>query len=226
VSETPKIEDEQRHVADLLRSFDNVPAPDSLHQRIDSMVAEHPSRRAVRRSPLAFAGAGMAAAAVAAVVLVVALSGGGGASTVSFDQAAAPTLGAATLPAPAQSQTDPAELTIAVDGIAFPDWASQGWRSTGSRIDRVGGRSITTVFYDRRGMRIGYSILSGTPAPAASGGVLFSHGTVPYRLLTEHGAATVTWLRDGHLCVVSGRGVDGKTLANLTGLTGSGTQIS
>jgi hypothetical protein len=38
---------------------------------------------------------------------------------------------------------------------------------------------------------------------------------VPYRLLTVHGAAVVTWLRDGHLCVISGRGVSSATLLRL-----------
>jgi hypothetical protein len=215
MSETPHIEDEQRHVSELLRSFDDVPAPDSLHARIDSMVASHPSPRAQWR-PFTFASAGVAVAAVAAVVLVVALSGGGSGSGVSFNQAAAPTLRAATLPAPAQSQANHAELAVAVDDVAFPDWASQGWHSTGSRIDRVDGRSITTVFYaNTSGQRIGYSILSGTPAPSASGGAIDWNGPVPYRVLTENGASTVTWLRDGHLCVISGHGVSSKTLLGL-----------
>jgi hypothetical protein len=38
---------------------------------------------------------------------------------------------------------------------------------------------------------------------------------VSYRLLTENGAAVVTWLRDGHLCVVSGHGVSSTTLLKL-----------
>jgi hypothetical protein len=223
MSKTPNTEDEQRHVTELLRSFDDVPAPDSLHARIDSMVASHPSPRAQWR-PFSFASAGVAVAAVAAVVLVVALSGGGSGSGVSFNQAAAPTLRAATLPAPAQSQTNHAELAASVDDVAFPDWASQGWHSTGSRVDRVDGRSITTVFYANTssGQRIGYSILSGTPAPGVSGGHVDWNGPVPYRQLTENGAATVTWLRDGHLCVLSGRGVSSSTLLGLA----SGTLAS
>ena len=40
-------------------------------------------------------------------------------------------------------------------------------------------------------------------------------GGVSYRLLTENGAAVVTWLRDGHLCVASGRGVSSATLLRL-----------
>jgi hypothetical protein len=38
---------------------------------------------------------------------------------------------------------------------------------------------------------------------------------VPFRLLSEHGAPVVTWLRDGRLCVVSGQGVSGATLLRL-----------
>ncbi len=40
-------------------------------------------------------------------------------------------------------------------------------------------------------------------------------GGVSYRLLTENDAAVVTWLRAGHLCVVSGRGVSSATLLRL-----------
>ncbi len=40
-------------------------------------------------------------------------------------------------------------------------------------------------------------------------------GGVSYRLLSKNGAAVVTWLRDGHLCVVSGRGVSSATLLGL-----------
>jgi hypothetical protein len=45
--------------------------------------------------------------------------------------------------------------------------------------------------------------------------VIAWRGGVSYRLLTENGAAVVTWLRDGHLCVVSGRGVSSATLLRL-----------
>ena len=38
---------------------------------------------------------------------------------------------------------------------------------------------------------------------------------VPYRLLSENGAQVISWLRDGHLCVVSGRDVSSATLLRL-----------
>ena len=224
MTETPHIEDEQRRIAELLRSFD-APAPESLHRRIESMVASHQSqfaprspRRGLRRfSPLGLASAGAVAAAVVVVAIAVGLGSGGSAPTVSFGQAAASTLRAATLPAPAESQAHHAQLAVAVDGVPFPYWEDRfGWHSTGSRTDRVDGRLITTVFYgDSSGRRIGYAILAGTPAPRVAGGMIVWRGGVSYRLLTENGAAVVTWLRDGHLCVVSGRGVSSATLLRL-----------
>jgi hypothetical protein len=222
MTETPiQSDDEQRRIAELLRSFD-APAPDSLHRRIGSLIATHQERHLARRalgrvfSPMWLAGAGAALTAVVAVAIAFGL-GGGSAPTVSFSQATAPTLLAATLPAPPQSQVHHAQLAVAVDRVPFPYWDDRfGWRSTGSRTDRVDGRSITTVFYgDSGGRRIGYAILAGTPAPKVGGGVVVRRDGVSYRLLTENGAAVVTWLRDGHLCVVSGRRVSRATLLRL-----------
>jgi hypothetical protein len=225
MTESPHIEDEQRRIAELLRSFDT-PAPESLHRRIEALMAPHQrqfaprsSRRVLRRfSPLGLAGAGAVAAAVVAVAIVVGLGGGGGSvPTVSFSQAAASTLRAATLPAPPESHAHHSQLAVAVNGVPFPYWEDRfGWRSTGSRTDRVDGRSITTVFYaNSSGRRIGYAILAGTPAPRIDGGVIAWRGGVSYRLLSENGAAVVTWLRDGHLCVLSGRGISSATLLKL-----------
>jgi hypothetical protein len=240
VTERPtQIDDEQRQrqVAELLRSFDDAPAPARLHRRVEALVAEHdrgPARRDAerldprfagrtwRRRPLSvphFAGAG-AVAAIAVVVVValaVVLGGNGGSHTLSLRQAAAPTLRAATLPAPPESSADRARLAAAVDGVPFPYWEDRfGWRSTGTRGDLIDGRAVTTVFYaDAAGRRIGYAILAGTPAPRIGGGVTIWRGGVSYRLLTENGAAVVSWLRDGHLCVVSGRGVSSATLLRL-----------
>ena len=101
--------------------------------------------------------------------------------------------------------------------MKFPYWDERfGWRSTGMRNDRIAGRAVTTVFYsDSHGRRIGYAIVAGTPAPRVGGGVALWRGGVPYRMLTDNGVAVVTWLRDGHLCIVSGRGVSSATLLRL-----------
>jgi hypothetical protein len=229
---TTKTEDEQqRRVVELLRSFDT-PAPAQLHQRIESLVtAQQDSdsprqdrrfapRGASRRqffSPQMFAALGVTAIVVVAIAIAVGLGGGGGTPTLSLHQATAPTLRAATLPAPPESGTNHTELTASVGGVKFPYWGERfGWHSTGTRGDRIDGRAVTTVFYaDAAGRRVGYAILAGTPAPRISGGTIaWSHG-VPYRVLSENGTAVVTWQRDGHLCVVSGRGVSGATLLKL-----------
>jgi hypothetical protein len=127
------------------------------------------------------------------------------------------TLRPATVAAPPESPSSPAQLAAAVDGVAFPYWGERfGWRSTGARTDRIGGRSVTTVFYEnRRGSRIGYAIVSGASSSGPSGGVVVRRGGTPYHLLSENGVPAIAWLRDGHLCVVSGRGVDGATLLRL-----------
>lgn len=223
MTETPiQSEDEQRRIAELVRSFDP-PAPESLHRQVESLVATHQERRVARRasrrvfSPAGLAGAGAALLAVVAVAIAAVLSGGSSAPTVSFSQAAAPTLSAATLPAPPESQAHRAQLAVAVDGVPFPYWSERfGWHSTGMRTDRVDGRSITTVFYaDSSGRRIGYAILAGTTVPRVAGGVIVWHSDVSYRLLTENGAAMVTWLHDGRLCILSGHGISGATLLKL-----------
>lgn len=93
MTETPHIEDEQQRLAEMLRSFD-APAPESLHRRIESLVASHQSQftpRSPRRrlrpfSPFGLASAGAVAAAIVAVAIAVGLGGGGSFPTVSFSQ--------------------------------------------------------------------------------------------------------------------------------------------
>jgi hypothetical protein len=230
--------EEQRRVSELVRSFD-APAPQWLHQAVGSMVAGHAgpmrrprslARRAVRlpRSSTGWL-AGAGAVAVAAIAIAIAVdSGAGNTPTVSLREAAAPTLLAATLPAPPESRANHAQLAAEVDGVPFPYWGERlGWRSTGERSDRIAGRDVTTVFYaDSAGRRVGYTILAGTPAPALTGGVTTMRGRVSYRVLRFDGAPVVMWLRDGHLCIVSGNGVSSATLLRLASWTGPGDTAS
>ena len=163
-----------------------------------------------------------------AVAIAIATGAGGGAPTITLREASAVTLSAATAPAPAESSSDRGHLTAAVDGIAFPYWEDRfGWRSTGARSDRLAGRAVTTVFYeDAGGRRLGYAIVAGTPAPRLSGGVTEWRSGVAYRLLSENGARVISWLRDRHLCVVAGRGVDEATLLELASWTDTGSVAS
>lgn len=213
-----------------VRSID-APAPVALHERVAALVAEHEARdqpsaheRATTRRRGAGApprlaalglGLAMAAVAVAVVALVIARSGASGTLTVARTSALA--LSPATSPAPAHSATVPTELAADVEGVAFPYWEDRfGWRADGARRDRVDGRTVTTVFYiDASGRRVGYAIVSGTPAPAPVGGVLRWRRGTAYHLSVEHGGHVVSWLRDGRLCVLAGRGVPGATLLAL-----------
>jgi hypothetical protein len=237
----PRTESE---LIEFIRSSD-VRAPETLHERVQALASEGPKRswgRRLRRgkreapdegrtdglpaSPRAAPrqatprlgwrlGAAVAAAAIAGA-LVAGLTGPGS-SGLSVRQASALTLRQPTGPAPRHSRSNHDELTAAVDGVAFPYWEDAfGWRATGVRTDRIGGRTVTTVFYSHRsGATIGYSIASGAKPPRISEGVVATRGGIHYWLLDVNGMPVVTWLRGGHLCVVSGRGVGHATLLRL-----------
>ena len=218
----------EAELVEFVRSID-APAPESLHRRVELLIARRarerdsaPRRatalvyRALGSTPrLAVAGAGVAAALALALALSL---GGGGASGPSLHEAAAVTRLPATAAPPRESHTRNAELLASVDSVPFPYWQERlGWRATGARTDRVGGRQITTVFYaNHDGRHVGYAIVAGVPAPRVSGGrTAWRDGTL-YRLVRENGALVVTWLRAGHMCVLSGGGgVDQATLLHL-----------
>lgn len=204
----------------------DVPAPAHLHERVRALVDDHARARGRRGpgwllSPLRV-GLASAAALVAIVAAIVAgLSGSNGGPSLS--EAATLTLRPATLAAPAESTRDRSQLSVSVQGVAFPYWGERfGWRSSGARTDTIGGRSVTTVFYAGAGRRVGYAIVSG-PAPKVSGGTLSWRGHTPYRVSDRSGVHVVSWVRDGHLCVVSGRGVAAATLLRLASWDEPGT---
>jgi hypothetical protein len=205
----------ERELVELLHGID-VPAPPALHRQVEAMVADRSRtadrpRRRTGGPLLALAGAGAVALVVA---LVLSLAGG---SSLTVRETSALTLRAATMAPPREDPRAPRRLTVAVDGIPFPYWGERlGWRTSGARVDRLDGRTVTTVFYeDAAGRRVGYAIVGGTPAPPARGGRVAWRAGVRYRLSVEHGANVVAWQRAGHLCVVSGRAVDSATLLRL-----------
>jgi len=220
----------ETELIEFVRSSD-VRAPDELRRRVESLIAARSTGREQTRSSqrsklrfgLGFAGTMVIAAAVA-VALAVGLSSSS-APKLTLQQASALALRPATLPAPPESRSNGGQLMATVDEIAFPYWEDRfGWRATGERTDRIDGRAVKTVVYeDAHGRRIGYAIVADTPAPALSGGAVATRGTVPYRTFSENGAQSISWLRDGHLCVVSGRGVSTATLLKLASWTDDGS---
>ncbi len=211
----------EREIVELVRSID-VRAPEELHRRIDALIAERGERSALgrrtpfarRAAPLRLGFAGALVLGVIAIALVVGLSGGG--PSLTLRTAVALTLSPATAAAPTQDPHNRTELAADVEGVAFPYWDDRfGWRSTGARTDRADGHEVETVFYARgHGQWIGYAIVAGK-APKLGGGVVAARNGTLYRFMSEDGARVVTWLRDGHLCVVSGHRVDDATLMAL-----------
>lgn len=217
MTDDPRI-DPHEEIAELIRSVE-VPAPEHLHERIREMTQAGERGPARPRTALRLRlGAALTAAAAGVTALILALAGGSGGAALSLADASAVTLRGATMAAPAESPHDRSDLNAAVDGVRFPYWGERfGWRSTGSRVDEVAGRSFRTVFYsDGRGHTVGYAIVAGSSALEVTGaGREEWRGGTLYRLGRARGAEVVTWKRDGHLCIVSGRGVAGSTLLAL-----------
>jgi hypothetical protein len=207
----------ESELIELVRSSE-VSAPDALRREVHVLVAARGGSGASAARPLLVRGMlATTAFAVVATLLAIVLGAGHGHPAMSLREASAPTLRAATAAAPSQSADNHAQLAAAVDGVSFPYWADRfGWRSTGTRSDRVGGHAMTTVFYtDARGDRIGYAIVAGAPPRVSGDGVVTWRGQARYRVSFANGAPVVTWLRDGHMCVISGRGVSSATLLRL-----------
>jgi hypothetical protein len=174
-------------------------APSALRARLELARDPRPRRALPLRGWTAIPAAAIATAA--AVVLTV--GGGPGAPTVA--SAATLAFRAPLHPAGAATANSEALRWPTAVGLAFPNWASEyGFTADGTRTDTLGGRTATTVFYDRGMQRIAYTIVSGgrlSTGAASSESML--NGT---RLWSLHasGRAVVTWLRGGHTCVLSG----------------------
>jgi hypothetical protein len=217
-SHRPRSESE---LVETIRAIDER-APDRLHARVQAMAAEQGRTHTTLRGALGGMRLRLGALAATGAALGAALAlalGGAGSAGLSLGEAAALTLQPATRPAPSENHHARAELTASVDGIPFPYWEDHfGWRSSGSREDTVDGHHVRTVFYtDGKGRRVGYAIVAGHPAPHLGSGTVHWHEGTPYHLAYVGGKPVVTWYRDGHLCVVSGNGMDGKTLLTLAG---------
>jgi hypothetical protein len=206
----------REHALAGLRELDAVRAPASLHRSIAELTnAPVRGRRARRRRPL-FAGAGaLAAAAVAAVALVL---GAGAARAPTVLEVSRLSFEPARLAAPAESAHRQGTLDAAVEGVSFPYWGGwRGWRTAGARVDHVGGRTITTVFYADRGgsRRIGYAIVAGGALEDPAGGAYVDRAGIRFHVLTSGNTTVVTWRERGHTCVLGGRGVPAHALLGL-----------
>jgi hypothetical protein len=209
----------QRATAALIGGIE-VRAPASLHYAVRELTdgARRSPQGAWSGRPLLAGAVGSLAAMIA--VLVLLLGSGGGESAPTVLQASALTQRPATQSAPSESTSAPGHLAISAAGITYPYWGARfGWHAAGARVDTLGGRTVTTVFYSstRAGARrqIGYSIVGGPALAIPTAGHAATWHGVPFQVLRSGGATLVTWRRAGHTCILVGSGVSSHTLLTL-----------
>ena len=222
VDESPELaallEEQERAIAVVRGAATEVEAPAALRARLQARPRQRAPR--TRSRPIAIAG-GIAAVAAAALVLLLTLPGGAGGPGLA--QAAALTTKPATGPAPAVSTATPKLLDETVGEIPFPSWLEEfGWRATGVRTDVIDGRDATTVFYEKNGRRIGYTIVAGDALDVPEGATPAQREGVELAGLTLDGRQVVTWKRGGLTCILSGDIVDRSTLLKLAAWQGKG----
>jgi hypothetical protein len=210
--------DRQRAGVAALRGLDLAPSP-GLRRRIETERSRPSSPVRRRRLVLGGALAATAAAIVLALVLI-APSGSGGPTVVQAAELS-------DLPATQSSvPVDPANpklLDAKVDGVPFPNLHAEfAWHQAGSRSDDLDGRNTKTVFYEREGERVGYTIISGNRIEPPAGARASVQNGVRLNTVSEDGQAIVTWLREGRTCVVSGKGVSAKDLREVASWKGDG----
>lgn len=164
---------------------------------------------------------GVAGTVGALVWTLAAVGGGQAAPTVAQAATIAVRPAIASVAKPPDTAVTLPRLRAA--GLPFPYWEDRfGWRATGVRSDWLDGRLLTTVFYRRGDSRIAYTIASGQALPAgADAQAIARAGTSVASFSTDEGHV-VTWLRRGHTCVLSGRGVPLDALLKLAVWRGRG----
>jgi anti-sigma factor RsiW len=223
VEESPELAtllEEQRSAVSALRSAaTQVEAPAALRARIEAERARRAAPRLRRPRVLALGFA--AAAAAAALVLLVTIPGG--VSGPSIAEAATLAQLPATDAAPRPLADQPKLLEAEIEGVVFPSWDEKfGWRAAGAREDELDGRATKTVFYEKEGKRIAYTIVGGEALDVPDGvRVGRREGTV-LRFFESGGRTVVTWERDAKSCVLSGADVPTDTLLKLAAWKGKG----
>jgi hypothetical protein len=204
---------EQQRAVALVRGVD-VETPAGLRARVEAK-----QRRPTRR--FAYGAALATAAAAAAILLLVTLPGGVGGPSLA--EAAAIGAREPVDPAPGPDPAEPKLLDAEIEGVVFPSWDEKfEWKAVGARTDEIGGRDAKTVFYEKEGKRIAYTVVAGdaletpdTTTPARREGT-------DVIVLEAGDRSVVTWERDGKTCILSGEGVPAGTLVKLAAWKGKG----
>jgi hypothetical protein len=194
--------------------------PPRLHARIAALQREsRPRPRPTRRLAV------VAAAALAAFAAVLLLTTGG--STPG-----GPTLASAaqlsdlepTGPSPVHDLRRPSLLREHFEGVTYPYWYEQfNWFTAGQRTDDLGGgRTAHTVFYRHTHHRIGYTVVSGKPLIAPRSAERRVVNGLEMRGYRDGDRDVVTFVRNGHTCVLAGMVHSRGTLYKLAAWKGGG----
>ncbi|HEX6712201.1 MAG TPA: hypothetical protein VF066_02410 [Thermoleophilaceae bacterium] len=203
---------------EALRGTAQIGAPARLRADVERRRAGTAHRRGWIAAPRAAFAATAAAAAIAAAFVLPALSGG-----LSVAEAAAFAQKPATAPAPAGVAGTPQLLREDVDGVPFPNYEAKfGWKPAGTRRDDDSGHDATTVYYDKAGRTVAYTIVSGDALDVPSDARAVKRTAKEYRTFRTGGRTVVTWERQGHTCVLSSKSAPAAELVALADWRGKG----
>jgi hypothetical protein len=192
-------------------------APLRLRERIEA--ERERARGPARRRRLTLGGVLAGATAAAALLVVLLLPGGAGGPSV----VEAAELGTLPPTQPAPEPGRPKLLDASAFGLPFPDWAEKfGWEPSGRRVDELEGRRAVTVFYEKEGREIAYTIVSGDALPPPDPSASARREGSSLRYVKPDGRTIVTWERGGRTCILSGEGVPATKLLDLAGWKGLG----
>ena len=198
---------EQRQGRDAIATAaESTGAPLALRTRVEELAApkgrRHGDRRPSARTRLGglrWPGAGLVAGAVAVVLAVIVLSGGGPGDR-RRGRRRRPRADRQVASVPPDSKL----LQENVGDVAFPNYAAKfGWKPVGTRTDEIGGRKTRTVFYEKDGKRIAYTIVDGDPLSTPGDAATATREGTDLQWIETQGRTVVTWERGGRTCVLS-----------------------
>jgi anti-sigma factor RsiW len=216
---------QQQHGRDaILTAAESTGAPLALRTRVEGLAAQgrrHGDRRPQARTRLGgirWPGAGLVAGALAVVLGALVLVGGGpGIEDVAAAATRQPTADVgAVLPG---SKV----LGQRLGKVVFPNYLGKfGWKATGTRTDEIGGRDTRTVFYEKGGKQIAYTVVAGDALSEPGDASRATREGITLRALKADGREVVTWRRHGQTCVLSSKDVSREELLTLAAWKGMG----
>jgi anti-sigma factor RsiW len=216
---------QQQHGRDaILTAAESTGAPLALRTRVEGLAAHgrrHGDRRPQARTRLGgirWPGVGLVAGALAVVLGALVLVGGGpGIEDVAAAAVRSPTAEVGAVPAGSKL------LHERVGKVAFPNYAGKfGWKAVGTRTDEIGGRDTRTVFYEKGGKRIAYTVVAGDALSEPGDATRATREGITLRALKADGREVVTWRRHGQTCVLSSKDVPRDELLTLAAWKGMG----